>query len=328
MPVVSRSVGNPIFVGLGTAALLALTAGFPVALAVTEATPPSGPTPSPIPPRSAPSSAESPSTVTTTPSTPPPPKPVLHVIFELPNAAVHGGDSVTAKVYVYATPGKATHTKLDVHATANAGVASQPNLGTVTEDHKSSSITVFVPKNMTKGNIIVTAVVSSPDAEKSATKADTLTVTKKPAPKPSHTTTPSGSGTSGGSTGTTGTSGGTGSVTSGSAGTPPYVPPSPAAALQTPQTPQVSLPEITAATPSTAPTVPAAAPSNTLRSGGSPNAQELTFQRLASTQTAWLAALLVAFAVLLAQLRIRGPHAGHVRPKGDHRRSRHGLFQR
>jgi hypothetical protein len=71
----------------------------------------------------------------------------------------------------------------------------------------------------------------------------------------------------------------------------------------------------------------AAAPSSTLRSGGSPQAQELTFERLASTQAAWLAALLVAFSVLLTQVRLaRQPT--RVRPKGDHRRPKHGLFER
>ena len=86
------------------------------------------------------------------------------------------------------------------------------------------------------------------------------------------------------------------------------------------------LPEIPASTPSMAPTIPAAAPSSTLRSGGSPKAQELTFERLASTQAAWLAALFVAVSVLLTQLRLGRPHP--IRPKGDHRRPKQGMFQR
>ena len=54
---------------------------------------------------------------------------------------------------------------------------------------------------------------------------------------------------------------------------------------------------------------------------------------MASTQVAWLSALLVAFSLLLTQLRLgrrRVPAgaAGRVRPKGAHRRPRRGLFGR
>jgi hypothetical protein len=58
----------------------------------------------------------------------------------------------------------------------------------------------------------------------------------------------------------------------------------------------------------------------------SPEPQELTFQRLASTQAAWLAALLVAFSLLLTQIRLGKPPEARRR-KGEHRRRRTGAFQ-
>jgi hypothetical protein len=64
---------------------------------------------------------------------------------------------------------------------------------------------------------------------------------------------------------------------------------------------------------------------NALRAA-SPEPQELTFQRLASTQAAWLAALLVAFSLLLTHIRLNRP-AEARRRKGVHRRQRTGVFQ-
>jgi hypothetical protein len=61
---------------------------------------------------------------------------------------------------------------------------------------------------------------------------------------------------------------------------------------------------------------------------GSPDSQELTFERVASTQAAWLAALLVAFSVLLTQVRLAGGRRpARLRTKGGHRRTRRGLFE-
>jgi hypothetical protein len=252
---------------------------------------------------------------------------VLYVDLFLPSSAVHGGDSVKGRVHVYAEE-TAEKTKFHLDATGNATVSPQVTLGTVDKKGTTRDVTVTVPKSMTKGTIIVTAIASADRAVDKNSNTDRITVTKKPAPKPSPTTS-SGTGSSGGSSGSSGSTGSTGSAGSGGAaggtGGTGYVPPSPSAALESPK---VSLPEIPAATPSTAPTVAAAAPTNTLRSGGSPQGQELTFERLASTQIAWLAALLVAFSVLMTQLRLGRPAAARVRPKGDHRRPRGGMFQR
>jgi hypothetical protein len=59
---------------------------------------------------------------------------------------------------------------------------------------------------------------------------------------------------------------------------------------------------------------------------GASDSQELTFQRVASTQAAWLAALLVVFSVLLTQVRLVGARSARSQTKGDHRRNRRGMF--
>jgi hypothetical protein len=67
-----------------------------------------------------------------------------------------------------------------------------------------------------------------------------------------------------------------------------------------------------------------------LQGNKAPVAQDVTFERMASTQIAWLAALLVAFSLLLTQLRLgrRRMPAGAAakRAKGSHRRPRRGMF--
>lgn len=55
--------------------------------------------------------------------------------------------------------------------------------------------------------------------------------------------------------------------------------------------------------------------------------QELSFNKLASTQVAWLAALLVAVGLLLTQLRLGRLSVRSPRPKGNHRRPR-ALFRK
>jgi len=52
-------------------------------------------------------------------------------------------------------------------------------------------------------------------------------------------------------------------------------------------------------------------------------ADSLTFDKLASTQAAWLAALLVAFSLLLTQVRLgRAAAARDPKAKGAHRKTR------
>jgi hypothetical protein len=98
------------------------------------------------------------------------------------------------------------------------------------------------------------------------------------------------------------------------------------------QNPQLALPPVAPPSPSVAPQA-APTPASRLQNNKAPVAQDLTFERMASTQIAWLAALLVAFSVLLTQLRLgrrRGATARALattgRPAGNHRRPRRGLF--
>jgi hypothetical protein len=56
--------------------------------------------------------------------------------------------------------------------------------------------------------------------------------------------------------------------------------------------------------------------------GTAAEADELTFDKLASTQAAWLAALLVAFSLLLTQVRLGRSAVRAPKPKGAHRRLR------
>jgi hypothetical protein len=98
-----------------------------------------------------------------------------------------------------------------------------------------------------------------------------------------------------------------------------------------PRNPQVALPPIQAPNPSVAPS-PApnsGTPQSRLQGNKAPVAQDLTFERMASTQIAWLAALMVAFSLLLTQVRLgrrRLPAGAPKHTKGSHRRPRHGMF--
>ena len=151
-----------------------------------------------------------------------------------------------------------------------------------------------------------------------------------------------GSGGSGGSDGSSGSGGSSGpsgsgsgsSSTSGSGGStdldvPDYPDPSPNSSFEA-ESPDVALPPLSAPSPSVAPDAVAATPQSRLRPNKAPVAQELTFERLASTQVAWLAALMVVFGLLLTQARLGRRTAmarGRV-PKGLHRRTRRGMFGR
>ncbi|TDB86170.1 hypothetical protein [Actinomadura sp. 7K534] len=164
----------------------------------------------------------------------------------------------------------------------------------------------------------------------SSSKPPTKTPTKKPTKKPKPTDSASGGdgGSGGGSGGSGGSSGGSGSgaVTSNGGA----VPPQPNSSFAPPD-PSVALPPIQAPNPSVAPSQGVAlTPQSRLQGNEAPVAQDLTFERMASTQIAWLAALLVAFSLLLTQLRLgrrRIPAgAAAMRAKGAHRRPRKGMF--
>ncbi|RKS77084.1 hypothetical protein BZB76_2456 [Actinomadura pelletieri DSM 43383] len=145
----------------------------------------------------------------------------------------------------------------------------------------------------------------------------------KPSSKPTSKSPVTAAG-SGGSGSGRGRSSGTGTTTGG------VIPPAPNASFD-PRNPQVALPPIAtpgAPNPSVAPDT-SMTPQSRLQGNKAPVAQDLTFERMASTQVAWLAALLVAFSLLLTQLRLgrrRMPAEAPKQPKGTHRRPRHGMF--
>ncbi|MCO6007049.1 hypothetical protein NE236_18870 [Actinoallomurus purpureus] len=83
--------------------------------------------------------------------------------------------------------------------------------------------------------------------------------------------------------------------------------------------------------PSTAPLIENAGNSQSMQNAAE-GPDVLTFDKLASTQAAWLAALLVAFSLLLTQVRLgrastRSAKAA-AKPKGAHRKLRGGLPRR
>ncbi|MFC4911471.1 hypothetical protein [Actinomadura gamaensis] len=151
-------------------------------------------------------------------------------------------------------------------------------------------------------------------------------------PSPTRSSNGGGSGTGSGSGGGTG-----GNNTSASGNGGNYTPPNTNGSFDSSKNPQVALPPITGNAPSpsvASPDAPSATPQSTLRANKHPVAQEMTFQRVASTQIAWLAALLVACSLLLTQLRLgRRPVAASApaaskRARGAHRRPRNGAHSK
>ncbi|MFB4306739.1 hypothetical protein [Actinomadura sp. GTD37] len=325
---ICRSAVKPVFIGLGAAAILA--AGGASATAA-DSPPPSEPvTTGTLKVSISPTTAES--------------KPGAQVTLRTHIEAVDGDVSGIKIERIVATPETAK-------ATIEGDCTSDCALGNfVNEDSKEVLSTVSVPKSTEKTvtvTVTVTVTATGLDDETPAAKityvvpeqspspTPTPTPTKKPptsrAPsKPSPTSSKSsGTSGSGGSGGSSGSSSGGGSSSSGS-GTGGYVPPSPNSSFGT-GNPQVALPPIQAPSPSVAPSpVPGSGtPQSRLQGNKTPVAQDLTFERMASTQIAWLAALMVAFSLLLTQLRLGRRHvpAGAAkRAKGTHRRPRHGMF--
>lgn len=340
-----RPAVKPIFVGLGAAAILA--AGGASASAE------DSPTPTPSDSGSA----------------SPAPAPKLTVVASAESPAQAGTNAlVTTRVSTTAGTAEAVHVVSVTLSTSNKAAKAtlsegcRPpttvklcNLGNVDTDPKTVTTSVLVPKTLPKSMIVtVTVTVAGTAGGKELTGSDTAAVAYRPlktsappttskptkspskSPSPSRSATPSASASgghgssSGGSGSGSGSSGGT-SGTAGSGGTTSgYVPPEPNSSFQA-KNPQVALPPIAAPSPSVAPNTVSVTPASRLRGNKAPVAQDLTFERVASTQVAWLAALMVAIAVLLTQLRLgkrRAPAgAAAVRPaKGMHRRTRRGMF--
>jgi hypothetical protein len=226
--------------------------------------------------------------------------------------AAYPGDKVTLYLVVHANNAVAHSAKLVLSATPTAVTtpSGSTGLGDLTTTNKMVTVTVTIPATMTPGKLSLTAKVSAA-ADKVVPKSTVRTITV--AAKPVETATTS-----------TTTSLPTTAPTS---GTEVYTAPSPAGSIQPTSAAAVALPQIAAAAPSSAAPSSLSGSTTALREG-SPDSQELTFQRVASTQAAWLAALLVAFSVLLTQVRLAGIRPARSRNKGDHRRNRRGLFGR
>lgn len=334
---ICRATVKPIFVGLGTAAILAAGG----ASAVADVTPsPSGSDPA------------SPATGK------------LTVDVASTAARVDPGDSLDITTTVTAVGGdvaniKVTNITATLKGTTVTGDCGAPfesagcTVGDLADGKSGTPVRshVTVPKEGPKETAAYTIVVtvdatdlapvagtttfryvvpSKPPPTKTPTPTPSKTPTKspsrkptKPSPTPSHS---SSSGTSHRGSGGSGGSSGNGTGTSGSVQT------SPNSSFE-PQNPQVALPSIQAPSPSVAPS-PAPgmeAPQSRLQGNKAPVAQDLTFERMASTQIAWLAALMVAFSLLLTQLRLgrrRVPAGAPRRPRGTHRRPRGGMFGR
>ncbi|MEU8799460.1 hypothetical protein [Spirillospora sp. NPDC048819] len=222
-------------------------------------------------------------------------------------------------------------------------------------DHDEVASTVSIPKSAEKTvTVTVTVTVSATGLTDQSSKATITYVVPTPTPTPTKTTSPppstspsatptkttpkpsptkSSSGGGGGSGGGDGSSGGSSSGSGSGDGGPSasisgVEPPNPNSSFD-PQKPQVALPPIQAPSPSVAPGLGTTTPQSRLQGNKAPVAQDLTFERMASTQVAWLAALLVAVSLLLTQLRLgrrRLPAGAAKRLKGTHRRPKKGMF--
>jgi hypothetical protein len=247
---------------------------------------------------------------------------------------VHGGTVVKGTVLVKASQATATGTRLVARAGSGATVsplcARSPggcDLGSISASKTYKSLAVTIPKSMTSGKVALTVTAWATNAA-SAPYNGSISVTKKPTPSTKSSTnsgSTSNSNTSGGATGSTG-SGSSTNTTTLPGSTSAFAPPSGAGGLSPTAPPSAQFPQIAPQAGGN----PAVVPGDTQNMGAlrpdSPQPQELTFQRLASTQAAWLAALLVAFSLLLTQVRL-GKSAAARRRKGEHRRQRSGVFQ-
>jgi hypothetical protein len=311
--VLARSVRNPLILGVGAGAVLVIGTA-PAALAVIG----DGSSPSPTASDNAPKTpTPDPSTSTETP--PPPGPPTLTAAFTHFPGLVRPGTNYSIDVVVtphFPSPKSDSPKNLALTLRGSRAavtcVASKSRvyeMGSTVRNAKIVAITVSVPSDVTSGYITVTAHVDADNADWADAKPLTIKV-KKPA---STTSSNSGSTNSGGGS-SSGSGGGSTSTTS-NLPTGTTTPP-----VTTTPPPNASLPDLTQPTPTTAP-VQNTGSSQSMRSTGD-EADQLTFDKLASTQAAWLAALLVAFSLLLTQARLGRTNKRDPKIKGNHRRAR------
>ena len=325
----ARSVRNPLIIGVGTGLVL-VSGTAPAALAATTPTPTPSPSatttaPASSSPSATPTTTNSPSSTPTTskpttpdPSAPPPPPPPINVKIErLSKGAVHAGSVVKFNAHIAAQSavmhsvrlslGSTPKADIDMKCVISAGLCELGDVDTATG--KDVEFTLTVSSKTTSGTIRVEAeAVSGPDQADSGQMRYALKVTKAPKPTPSPT---HSSGSSSGSSGSSGSNLPTGNL--GSSGVPSATPSNGSAVLPPITTPQQA--------PATAPNAQNPSDSPQMR-GTAADADELTFGELASTQAAWLAALLVAFSLLLTQVRLGRAGTKDPKQKGAHRRPR------
>jgi hypothetical protein len=220
-------------------------------------------------------------------------------------------------VYVSASGGTAKNATVTLSSSQVKVVCDGSGKRTYTYSELSSqrlvAITVSVPSSVTKGTVKVSAHLDASGGTVAKDASRSFTVTK---PKTTSSSSSSGSSSSGssGSSGAGGTSLPSGGLTPPSTGT---------GSTTTDNGTSAVLPAIPQQTPTTAPD-PAVLPTGSSQAmrGSTEASDELTFDKLASTQAAWLAALLVAFSLLLTQVRLGKASARDNRAKGTHRKTR------
>lgn len=347
-----RSVCNPIFVGLGTAAIFAAGASLPAYAEPSESPSQTSPaasesptTPAPTTPTPTTPAPESPGAVDP-PSTPQAPSPSpterppatptpaqLFVTLSLPSGKIYEGDTIYASVHVHASK-QAQEARLKLSATGSpkpsiARCATPCDLGTLGTRGRALSIKLTVPDDINSSKMTLTAQLSA-SGSTADTATRTVSITKKletsPSPTPSPTNT-GGTGTGGTGTGGTGT-GGTGTGGTGNYPAAPTGSFGPSASVPPPQVfPGLTPGDTAAPNPAIASNAAPGAATSVLRSNERRAGQELRFEQMASTQAAWLAALMVAFSLLLTQIRLgRRPAPAAAAGKGAHRRPRRGMF--
>ncbi len=240
---------------------------------------------------------------------------MLAAAFVKPPKTVTAGSSYSMDVTLTPTTGS-TFTKVQMTIGSDRGSKAvcdsngkrpYPEIATITHG-RTIAVTLTVPSSLTGGHLVITANVDTQETDPFKATA-TMTVKKKPAPTPTHS---SGSAT--------GTGSNTGSTTP--------INNLPTGGLSTTTPPPTSgsavLPSIAPQTPTTAPDPASVSQTNdapSMRSTAE-KSDQLSFGELASTQAAWLAALLVAFFLLLTQVKLGKATVRDIRVRGAHRRPR------
>jgi uncharacterized membrane protein YgcG len=309
--VLARSVRTPLIISVGTG--IVLVSGTAAAIAATD-------TPS--------SSASPTESDTPTPTPTPTATPALSLAFtRVSTAAVHAGTAVKFTARVSDSKADAQYVRLSLDVDSKATLSKQCatsaglcQLGDIDAgNHQDVTFTITVDKGMDSGTIHITGQALGKDGVESKVASYSLKVTKKPSSSSS-----SSPSKSSGSSKSSSSSGSSSSGSSSTSDLPSGLGKSSGAGA----TPSVAPSNDPAVLPSIAPTqAPSTAPvvntgnSQQMR-GTTDAADELTFDKLASTQAAWLAALLVAFSLLLTQVRLGRANARSPKQKGAHRRAR------